>query len=112
MSVLVKTFAETGFCQSVRLAETGRNLFLPGRFKSQFKPLMAVTWQPGFLTSLALSFFHVLLMEWHCSGHRGFSSAAPRTWNAFPVTFHNVSNTVHFKRALKTYYFNLVFPTM
>ena len=39
-----KTLAETCFCQSGR--NPGRNLFLPGRFKPRFKPVLAETCQP------------------------------------------------------------------
>jgi hypothetical protein len=43
-------------------------------------------------------------------GDRAFSVAGPRAWNALPIELKTVSDTLSFKRKLKTFLFTIAYP--
>jgi len=47
-----------------------------------------------------------------CFGDRAFRVAGPRQWNLLPAAIRSISNTVQFKRHLKTYLFHIAFNTV
>jgi len=47
-----------------------------------------------------------------CFGDRAFMVAGPRQWNKLPAAIRSISNTLQFKRHLKTYLFQTAFNTV
>ena len=46
------------------------------------------------------------------TGARAFSSCAPSLWNNLPLSVHSATSVATFRRRLKTYLFDLAFPSV
>ena len=63
---------------------------------------------------VALLSVHVLVVPRSklVSSELAFFVAAPRAWNSLPVDIRLITDTKLFKKKLKTYLFNLAYPTI